>query len=266
MGKSEAPRPAIRTRSKDVRHAAILAELRASPSIRIADLAAEYDVSTETIRRDLDAMSAAGLINRTYGGAIGAPATTEAMLDERYGTYATERSAIARTVVDLVRQGDSLMIDAGATMIFVARRLAVELNHLTVITTSFGVATALATNSSVRVRMAPGDYDARDGGVMGTDTVEYLNQFNVSHAILGASSLNEAGASDFNTNSVAIKRAMISRAKNVIVAVHGEKLGQVGFQQVCDLSSIDYLVTDNQPSQRLMSVLGRNHVAVRVSK
>ena len=69
---------AVKERSKQKRQGAIIAELRASPAIRIVELALEHDVSTETIRRDLDELSAAGLINRTYGGATGAPATCRA--------------------------------------------------------------------------------------------------------------------------------------------------------------------------------------------
>ena len=171
---------AVKERSKQKRQGAIIAELRASPAIRIVELALEHDVSTETIRRDLDELSAAGLINRTYGGATGAPTTAEPMFDDRYRANTAQRMELARAAVPLIKNGDTLMIDAGSTTVFVAKRLAAELNDLTVITTGFGVASALATNPTIRVRMCPGEYDPGEGGVRGPDTISYLERFNVS--------------------------------------------------------------------------------------
>jgi DeoR/GlpR family transcriptional regulator of sugar metabolism len=136
----------MKSQAKKLRQESIVAELRASPAIRIAELAIKNSVSTETIRRDLDELSAEGLINRTYGGATGAPFASEPLLDDRYRANVNQRTAMAKATALLVNNGDSLMIDAGATTIYVARRLAAELTDVTVITNSFGVATALAAN------------------------------------------------------------------------------------------------------------------------
>ena len=94
---------AIKVRSKQKRQGAIIAELRASPAIRIVELALEHDVSTETIRRDLDEMSAAGLINRTYGGATGTPANAEPLFDDRYRANAAQGMELAMAAVPLIR-------------------------------------------------------------------------------------------------------------------------------------------------------------------
>jgi DeoR/GlpR family transcriptional regulator of sugar metabolism len=251
--------------SKHRRHEAILAELRVSPAIRILDLAATHAVSTETIRRDLDALSAAGLISRTYGGATGAQTTGEPFLDERYRLDPQQRLALARAVVPLVKDGDSLMIDSGATTIYVARRLAAERNDLKVVTTSFGVASALATNPTIGIRDCPGEYDARDGGVVGPDALDYLGQFHVAHAVIGASRLDAEGPSDFNSASVWIKRSMIRQAAETILVLDHEKLEKAGFERICRLTEIDWLVTDGPPAKALADALGRARVAVRTA-
>ena len=255
---------AIKVRSKQKRQGAIIAELRASPAIRIVELALEHDVSTETIRRDLDEMSAAGLINRTYGGATGTPANAEPLFDERYRANAAQGMELARAAVPLIRNGDTLMIDAGSTTVFVAKRLAAELNDLTVITTGFGVASALATNPGIRVRMCPGEYDPGEGGVRGPDTISYLERFNVSHAIIGASRLDADGPSDFNSASVWIKRTMFKQAANSILVLDSSKFGQKAFEHICPLDKLNHLVTDTAPPATLAKVLSQNNVAVHL--
>lgn len=255
---------AVRERSKQKRQDAIIAELRASPAIRIVELAHEHDVSTETIRRDLDELSAAGLINRTYGGATGAAATAEPLYDERYRANTAQRMALARAAVLLVKTGDTLMIDAGSTTVFVAKRLAAELNDLTVITTGFGVAAALASNPTIRVRMCPGEYDAGEGGVRGPDTISYLERFNVAHAIIGASRLDNEGPSDFNSASVWIKRTMFKQAADSILVLDSSKFGQKALEHICPLDKLNHLVTDAAPPSKLAKALAQNRVAVHL--
>jgi DeoR family transcriptional regulator, glycerol-3-phosphate regulon repressor len=254
----------VKTKAKTVRHEAILAELRASPAVRIVEMAQAHDVSTETIRRDLDELSAAGLINRTYGGATVAPMSQEPLLDERYRTNQEQRQLLARAVTPLIRNGDTLMIDAGATTIHVARRLAAEFNDLTVVTTSFGVAAALATNPTNRIRMCPGEYDPRDGGVGGPDTLAYLSQFRVLHCLLGASRLNADGPSDVNSGSVAVKRAMIRQAEQTTFVLDHEKLDMAAFERICPLSSLSHLVTDQPPSDALLKALHTANVRLHL--
>lgn len=257
---------AIKERSKQKRQGAIIAELRASPAIRIGELALEHDVSTETIRRDLDELSAAGLINRTYGGATGTPVSAEPLYDDRYRANIPQRVELAKAAVPLIKNGDTLMIDAGSTTVFVAKRLAAELSNLTVITTGFGVASALATNPTIRVRMCPGEFDPGDGGVHGHDTISYLERFNVSHAIIGASRLDKDGPSDFNSASVWIKRTMFKQAANSILVMDSSKFDQKAFEHVCSLDQLSHLVTDTAPPATLAKSLEQSGVAVHFPK
>lgn len=254
------------TLRKRDRQQAILAELHASPSIRISELAQRFDVVTETIRRDLDELSEQGLLSRTYGGAAGPPLDLEPSLDDRYRTKVDQRSAIARAVPGLLRNGDTIMIDAGATTIYVARRLAAELKNLTVITTSFGVASALAVNPSIRVIVCPGEFDMGDGGVGGPDTLAYLRKFNPSYAIIGASRVDANGPSDENSMSAWNKRVMIERAEAVILVADHSKFEQAALEHVCALDELDYLVTDGSPSTQFAAALKRAGVGVKVAE
>src|SRR5215471_4876549 len=112
--------------SKKNRQDRILAELRASTTIRISELAAELGVSSETIRRDLKEMGEGGLIDRTYGGAVARPFGFEPTWNERFGSMTDERQRIAALAVGFVQPRDVLMIDAGSTTVHFAQRLAAE--------------------------------------------------------------------------------------------------------------------------------------------
>ena len=133
-------------------------------------------------------------------------------------------------------------------------------------TTSFGVASALSANPSFRIRVCPGEYDPRDGGVGGPDTVSYLAQFRVTHTIIGASRLNADGPSDFNATSVAIKRAMIQQAEQTILVLDHEKLDQAAFERICNLDEIDHLVTDREPPAELARALRKAKVGTHLPR
>ncbi len=252
--------------SKPERQQAILAQLRATPAIRINELAASFAVSTETIRRDLDEMSSAGLISRTYGGATGTLQLSEPPLSDRYGINESERNAMASAVAALVEDGDSLMIDSGSTTIFVARRLAADRNGLTVVTNSIGVTSALASNPTIRVRLCPGDYDRNDGGVSGPDTVQYLGQFHVRHCIVSASRLDTSGPSDLNPATVWVKRKMIESAENSILVLDHTKFGGAAFERICPLDEIDWLVTDRPPPDGLNPAIIAAGIRVEIAR
>ena len=144
-----------------------MAELRANPTVRVAALARAFGVSTETVRRDLDALSEGGLVSRTYGGAALPAIGVEPSLAQRQRELTAERERIARHAVGLVAARDVLMIDCGSTTWQFARRLATLPMPLTVITNSLGVASTLAANPAIRVVIRPGDYAAGEGGTFG---------------------------------------------------------------------------------------------------
>ena len=200
----------------------ILAELRAAPALRINDLAARLAVSTETVRRDLAELGGAGLINRTYGGAM-RPVAFEPGLAVREGLMVAERVRIAVRAVALIEPNDILMIGGGATTLHFARRLAVVHHHITVITHAFSIAVALAANPTHKVLMLPGQYDGREGLIHGPDTIDALQRFRANKAFLGASGLTTEGPNDAGIGPGLTYGAMMRRsARTVILADHSK--------------------------------------------
>ena len=241
--------------SKKHRQDRILAELRASATIRISDLAGELGVSYETIRRDLEEMGQNGLINRTYGGAVARPFGFEPAWNERFGKLTEEREAIAALAARLVQPGEALMIDAGATTLHFARRLAAELKDLTIVTTSFAAAMALGANPSFAVISCPGRYDPHEGSVYGPDAIAFLGRFNANRVFMSASGITAEGPNEANSGAAALKRAMLRRAEQRVLLLDSGKFDQPSLEVVCPLSDLHRLVCDAPPPRGLGEAL-----------
>ncbi|MCM5553141.1 DeoR/GlpR family DNA-binding transcription regulator [Pleomorphomonas sp. NRK KF1] len=246
-------------RTKSSRQTQILAELDSSPSLRVAELARRLDVSTETIRRDLDELTTQGLLNRTYGGAV-RPLSSEPSVTERHRLFVDERQRIARAALKVIGDGNVLMIGSGATTVHVARRIAVEMKNITVITHSFGVATVLAFNPTIKVLMLPGDYHASEGATVGVHTVSFLGNFYADYAITGASGLAADGPSEALLECGAVYTAMVARSAKCVVVADHSKFDAIFPSRYAPWRDVDALVTDAAPPEKLTAALRQSGV------
>ncbi|MCC9624581.1 DeoR/GlpR family DNA-binding transcription regulator [Thalassospira sp. MA62] len=249
---------------KSLRQQRILTELDHEPSLRIADLAQRLGVSTETIRRDFDELTKQGLINRTYGGAVRRP-SIEPGLNERHQLHIREREAIARQSVSVLAGARHLMIGSGATTMHVAKRLAVTMNDLTVITHSFGVATVLAINPTIRVIMAPGLYHAREGAMHGAQTIRFLENYRVEWAILGASGLDHVGTTDALIDAADVYSVMMAQATRSMVVADHTKFNQAFPARYAHWQDIDVLITDTAPKGDLADAITNGTCDIRLA-
>lgn len=250
-------------RAKSDRQARILAELNRAPSLRVADLAEHLEVSTETIRRDLDELTEQGLLNRTYGGAV-RPLSSEPSLSERHSYFIAERERIACAAVQLIKTGRVFIMGSGATTVHVARRMSAELTNITVITHSLGAATVVSVNPTIKVIMLPGDYHASEGATVGAQTVSFLNNFYADFTILGASGLTIEGPTDALIDCGTVYGAMSNRAAKTLVVADHSKFDRIFPSRYVAWRDVDHLVTDAEPEGSLMSSLKLNKVTVTV--
>ena len=251
--------------NKQERQEQIVAELHISPAIRASEIAERLGVHAETVRRDLKDLDRSGLINRTYGGAAVAPLAFEPSLAERDRILVDERRRIGRFAAALVEPDDVLLIDAGSTTIHFARQLAARAIDLTVITNSYGVATVLARRPSVRVIVCPGDYDAKQGGVHGPDTISYLNRFHANKVLIGAGGLAADGPSEFDPSFAAVKRAMLERARRRLLLVDHSKFGRTMLDLICPLAELTDIVVDRAPDPSLLGDLEKADVTLHAT-
>jgi len=240
---------------KNARFERIVAELRASPTVRISELAQAFGVSVETVRRDIDELSQRGLVDRTYGGATAHALAREPAVNERYRILVEERGRIGTRAVQLVEPGDVLMIDSGSTTTHFARHLAATAQDLTVLTNCLGVAVALGQTPSIRVVLCPGDYNVQEGGSFGPETCAFLRRYNATKAFIGASGLTAEGPDETNSAATWVKRSMIERSDRSLLLVDKTKFGTRSLELICPLADLDDVVADSAPGPDLRDAL-----------
>lgn len=250
---------------KQARQERIIALLRANPAVRIAELAREFDVSTETVRRDLDELGKLGVVNRTYGGAARSSMGHEAAVNERLQEHVDARRHIAVAAGGLVETGDLIMIDGGSTTIHFARQVAALSLQATVITNSLGVAAAIGQDPNSKVVLCPGDYHPGEGIVTGPETIAFLERFFVDKAFIGASGLTEVGPNEAFSGAAWVKRRMLQQAKYGYLLLDSSKFDVLRHEVVCPLGEIDELVTERRPAGSLDAALNEAKVAVNLA-
>lgn len=250
---------------KSERRRQILLELKLRPHVRISELSERFNVSTETVRRDFDALADDGLISRAHGGASAPTQGHYPGLDERTGARIEERERIGRRAAELVREGETVMIDSGSTTIQMARALVYIGTHCTVITNSIPVAMTLG-HGAPEVLLCPGEYLTAESAVIGTETLEFLSRFNVDRCMIGASGLSAEGPSEAVRGFAAVKRVMLQRAAHRHLLIDSHKFGRKGLAQVGDLSDLQSIVVDARPKGDLLSALVAAKVEIIVTE
>lgn len=250
---------------KQIRHHRIIAELAASPVVRISSLAAQLGVSSETVRRDIDELTRRGLVERTYGGAATRHVGAQPAVAERDRLAVAERARIGRQAAQLVGDGDVVMIDSGSTTTQLARALVARQLRLTVLTNNIDIAAICAQNAGFRVILAPGDFDVRERGLYGAETAAFLRRFHADLAFIGASGLTVDGPTDIETRAAWIKREMLERAASTRLLLDSTKFGGRHLEIVCPLARIGGIVTDRAPDGALDQAIRRAGVALEIA-
>jgi len=249
---------------KTTRQKRIIEQLGYQPSLRINDLAEILNVSGETVRRDLDDLTKQGLIDRTYGGAVVRNTMQEPGLNERQALMITERQKIAKAAIPMLAGAKHFMIGSGSTTVHVAKRMAFEMNNITVFTHSFAVATALSTNPTIKVLMAPGHYFATEGAVHGSQTIRYLQNFRADWTILGASGLDLEGGCDAVIEAGEVYSMMLNRSTRSMVVADHTKFNTTFAANYARWNEIDVLVSDQMPKGDLRQEIQSNQTVVVV--
>ena len=240
----------------------ILGMVGAQGRVRIAELVAALGVSEPTIRKDLSLLELERLLRRTHGGAIAVRPQFEPSIDDRSMLHAEAKDLIARECAGEIARGDSVFLDSGTTVLRIARLLDQE--HVNVLTNSLGVAAALADKPpSIRHTLLGGTVRSLGGTVVGPIALETLARFTVNIAFVSASGLGESGISVADVAETQVKRAVIERARKVVVPIDSSKFGVADFVSVCGLDRVDLVVTE-AASEEIRELCADNGVELRV--
>lgn len=232
-----------------IRQARIVELVSQQNEVTVEGLAADFNISSETIRRDLSALADAGRIRKVHGGARPAHIKDEGPFEERMNRNALAKRVIAEKVARLVSPGQTIFMDTGSTTLMCAEVLA-KIDNLTVITNSSRIAATFANGSGgADVYLLGGQYRADNAQTVGAITVEEVGRYNADCAILTISALDTCGAMDFSQEEAQVGRAMLAAAARIVVVSDSTKFNQRTVFNVCDLSQIDTLVADAPPTE-----------------
>lgn len=214
--------------------------------VESSQLASKLGVNISTIRRDLGALSEAGLIQRTHGGAM--PVLDGNAVDVPYEVkkrhHLAEKRAIARHAANLVRDGDSLVLDSGSTTFALAQVIRGR-RGLTVATNDLRIAHYLAEGGGIRLMVTGGQLIDTVFTLVGPSALSNLETLHVDWAFLAADAVDPgAGVMNVNTVEVPIKQAMLAAAARRVLLADSSKFGRRALATVVSIDAFDFVITD----------------------
>ena len=217
---------------------------RADGRVVVEDLAQRFDVTLQTIRRDLTELADSGLLDRVHGGAVLRTGVSNLGYDERRTMNEAAKAAIARACAAAIPDNCSIIINLGTTTEAVARAL-LHHSNITVITNNMNVANILVANPGCEIMVAGGAFRRSDGGLVGELTTQFFEQFKVDYAIIGSSALDADGdLLDFDLAEVRVSKTIIRQARRVFLVCDHSKLGRSAPARLASLSEISEVFTD----------------------
>jgi len=234
------------------RHAEIVEIAKTKGRVLVDDLASHFNVTPQTIRKDLNDLCDQRLLTRIHGGALFPSGIENVEYEARRKIAAEEKEAIGRAAAALIPDNASLFINIGTTTEAVSKAL---LDHtgLMVITNNINVANRMRVYPSIEVVIAGGVVRGSDGGVVGEAAVDFIKQFKVDFAVIGASAIDHDGAVlDYDFREVKVAQAIIANARHVILVSDATKFERTAPVRIAHLSQVDTFITDrcNIPSIR----------------
>lgn len=216
--------------------------------VRVNKLAELFQVSEVTIRSDLDYLEKEGQLTRDRGGAIATGNSRQIKsllgMEQRASLHLEEKRRIARAAAQLVRPGDTIIMDAGTTVVGMVRHLA-NIPSLTIVTNALNVALEAGAHTSAHVILLGGNLSREASSTMGPLATQTLKDLMVQKVFLGTQAFDfEHGITDTTMEIAQIKRAMIQSAHEVILLGNSSKWGRAGFIKVAPLDAIQTVISD----------------------
>ncbi|MFT4148672.1 MAG: DeoR/GlpR family DNA-binding transcription regulator [Paracoccaceae bacterium] len=247
-----------------IRQNEILDLARSEGRVLVEDLAQRFEVTLQTIRRDLGDLAEQGLLDRVHGGAVPRAGVVNLGYEARRRLHAEAKSAIGAACAAEIPDNSSLILNLGTTTEAVAQAL-LHHSNIMVVTNNINVANILLANPGCEIMVAGGALRRSDGGLTGELTTQFFEQFKVDFAIIGTSALDADGdLLDFDLAEVRVSRAILRQARRAFVVTDHSKIGRPAPARIASLSEVDTLFTDRPLPQDLARRCGEWDTRVRV--
>ncbi len=239
--------------ASNFRQREILELARKDGKVTVDGLAMHYDVTVQTIRRDLSDLAESGRLERVHGGAVIPSGVVNIVYDERRRLNEAGKKAIGVRCAQSIPEGASVFLNIGTTTEAVAREL-LDHENLLVVTNNLNIANILAANHSCEIILAGGILRRADGGIVGGMTVEMVKQFKFDYCVLGCSAIDADGdLLDFDGQEVMVSNTAIQRSRKVMVVADHLKFERTAPLTICTLGDAEVLFTDAALSDPLQA-------------
>jgi len=234
--------------------------------VAIDTLAQNFNVTPQTIRRDINTLCEQKLLTRYHGGAGLSSSVENVEYSTRQIMNLEEKQSIAEMTARKIPDRASIFINIGTTTEEVAKALQ---NHvgLRIITNNLNVAVILRSNPSFEIIIAGGAVRPRDGGITGEATIDFIRQFKVDFGIIGISSIDADGTLlDFDYHEVRVTQAIIENSRQVYLVADQSKFERCAMVRLGNIDQVDALFTDQPPSTQIVEILHETGVALHVAE
>ncbi len=237
---------------------------RSAGRVAVDDLVARFEVTPQTIRKDLNELCELGVLQRFHGGAMFAAGVANVGYESRRNISSQAKRMIGERAAQLIPNNCSLFINIGTTTEEVARALG---NHqgLMVITNNLNVAQLLRGQPHIEVIVAGGVLRHADGGVVGEAAVEFIRQFKVDFAVMGVSGIDPDGSLlDYDFREVSVSRAIMAASRRSILVADAMKFSRSAPVRIGHIADLDFFVTDRAPEAEFSRICAESDVTVEL--
>jgi DeoR family glycerol-3-phosphate regulon repressor len=247
------------------RQADIVGIAKTEGRVSVDSLAGRFNVTPQTIRKDLNDLCDRGVLQRYHGGAVLASGITNFGYEARRKLATEEKRRIGGMAASLIPDNSSILINIGTTTEQVAVALRSK-RGLLAITNNINVVNILQGHEQIEVIVAGGVLRHLDGGVVGEAAVDFIRQFKVDYAVIGTSAIDEDGTLlDFDYREVKVAQAIINCARKSILVADSMKFERTAPVRIGHISQLDYFVTDAVLPSRLRDICRDNDVQVEIA-
>lgn len=240
--------------------------IREDGHAKVLELSKIFKVTEVTIRQDLEKLEDEGLVVREHGGAylkdISANVQNIELLNK---DNMQEKEAIARKAVEMINDGDTIILDSGTTVTEIAKHIT-GFRNLTVITNALNIALILGADPEINLILTGGEFKAPTLSLTGQKAADSLEGLHVDKLFLATAGIAlKSGLTYPSISDICVKRAMIESADVVYLVADSSKIGKSSFASLGALSLIDYLITDSKINENDIDIFSRHDIKMIVS-
>jgi DeoR family myo-inositol catabolism operon transcriptional repressor len=234
-----------------------LSEKKASS---LKELCKRFDVSINTIRRDIDMLQKRGIVSKVYGGIVLNDSTPVIPYNRRRIENLDEKEYICRLAYKLIEPGSTIYIDSGTTPSSLVKHIGSDLN-VTIVSNSLNVFNEALKNPGLNVIALGGLLNEKTNSFIGASTIKHLSEYRINKAFITATAMNiESGATNNSFHESEVKRAAIGQSIDVIMMIDHTKLSKQASISFCPPEKIHTLITDTCPDDMFKSYLNQNEI------